>query len=181
MSFSSSEERLTFYVLHAPFDYIGVDFGWVAVEKLVGWIVMGCVLKKAASDGNWKQRKLKRELWNTFVSSIGTASSERASGGDGGGVGAEPKGESGAEGSAYSDAGGVGMNIWMGVASATSIFLMYSFRVQPGFSTVYLSPGRVGTAALRQRAEMMQGNARIPLSFWQAADISRGMTSPTLN
>ncbi|KAK8690798.1 hypothetical protein V6N13_074324 [Hibiscus sabdariffa] len=44
---------------------VGVDFGWVAAEKLAGW-----VWKKATVDGNWKQRKLMRELWNTFVSSI---------------------------------------------------------------------------------------------------------------
>ncbi|KAK8571397.1 hypothetical protein V6N13_103523 [Hibiscus sabdariffa] len=62
----------------------------------------------------------------------------------------------GTSGSAYSDAVGVGIAIWMGVASATSIFLMYSFLVQPDFSDAYLSPGL-------------------------AADISHAMTSPALN
>ncbi|KAK8681042.1 hypothetical protein V6N13_053449 [Hibiscus sabdariffa] len=187
MSFSSSDKRLTFSVLPTPSDCISVDFGWVAAEKLAGCVVVGWVLKKATTDGNWKQRKLIKEFWNTFVSSMncsclasihcswllswrmwnGTASSEWACGADGGGVGTEPKGESGVdyllsgvagvEGSAFSDAGGVGITIWMDVASATSIFYMYSFLVQPDFSMVYLSTGRAGTTALRQREEMMQG------------------------
>ncbi|KAK8589893.1 hypothetical protein V6N12_024283 [Hibiscus sabdariffa] len=75
---------------------------------------------------------------------------------------------------------GVGSAILIGVVSATSIFRMYSFLDQPGFSAVYLSPGRACTAALRQRAVMMQGKARMPLLFWHAAAISWAMTSPTL-
>ncbi|KAK8675373.1 hypothetical protein V6N13_033440 [Hibiscus sabdariffa] len=52
MSFLSSEERLTFSVLLAPSDYIGIDFGWVAAEKLSDCVVVGWVWKKAAADGN---------------------------------------------------------------------------------------------------------------------------------
>ncbi|KAK8694934.1 hypothetical protein V6N13_072477 [Hibiscus sabdariffa] len=35
MSFSLSEERLTFSALLAPSDCIGIDFGWVAAKKLL--------------------------------------------------------------------------------------------------------------------------------------------------
>ncbi|KAK8680558.1 hypothetical protein V6N13_109500 [Hibiscus sabdariffa] len=69
-----------------------------------------------------------------------------------------------------SEAGGVGIAIWMGTTSAISIFRMYSLRVQPALSGVYLSAGWARTAARRQSAEIRYGKARIPLSFWQAAD-----------
>ncbi|KAK9044768.1 hypothetical protein V6N11_058660 [Hibiscus sabdariffa] len=87
----------------------------------------------------------------------------------------------GATGSGCSEAGRVGIAIWMGTTSATSIFRMYSLWVQPAFSVVYLSAGWAETAACRQRAKIRHGRARIPLSFWQAADSSLAITSPTLN
>ncbi|KAK8565001.1 hypothetical protein V6N12_058577 [Hibiscus sabdariffa] len=101
-----------------------------------------------------------------------------SAGGVAAGLGALP---AGATSSCCSEAGRVGIAIWMGTASAISIFRMYSLRVQPALSGVYLSAGWVGTAARRQSAEIRNGKARIPLSFWQAADSSLAMTSPTLN
>ncbi|KAK8655979.1 hypothetical protein V6N13_108541 [Hibiscus sabdariffa] len=62
-------------------------------------------------------------------------------------------------------AGGVGIAVWSGTASVRSILRMYSFHVQPDRSFVYLSVGRLGTAARRQRAEMIHGNTKMPLSF----------------
>ncbi|KAK8530847.1 hypothetical protein V6N12_013347 [Hibiscus sabdariffa] len=62
MSFSSSEEKLTFSVLPAPLDGFGVDFGWVGAEKLAGYVMVGWTVKKAAAFGNWKQRKLMSEV-----------------------------------------------------------------------------------------------------------------------
>ncbi|KAK8694551.1 hypothetical protein V6N13_072099 [Hibiscus sabdariffa] len=44
--------------------------------------------------------------------------------------------------------GGVGIATLMGVASATSIFRMYSFLDQPAFSAMYLSPGWIGSCNL---------------------------------
>ncbi|KAK8696820.1 hypothetical protein V6N13_001945 [Hibiscus sabdariffa] len=52
-------------------------------------------------------------------------------------------------------------------------------RVGCGHS--YLEWNSVRTAAHRQRADMMHGKARIPLSFWQSSDSSLAITSPTLN
>ncbi|KAK8981919.1 hypothetical protein V6N11_072908 [Hibiscus sabdariffa] len=127
---------------------------------------------------------------------MGATSSDWAGGGDGGGVGADPMGEAGvdsllswvagvaagvgtglvawsaggvaagATGSGCSEASGVGIAIWMGTASAISIFRMYSLRVQPALSGVYLSAGWAGTATHRQSAEIRYGKERIPLSFW---------------
>ncbi|KAK8680320.1 hypothetical protein V6N13_109270 [Hibiscus sabdariffa] len=77
-------------------------------------------------------------------------------------------------------ADGVGMATWIGVASVSSIFHMYSFLVQPDRSGVNLSDGRLGTAARRHKAEIMQGKAKMPLSFWQESDNSLAITSPTL-
>ncbi|KAK8613677.1 hypothetical protein V6N13_101434 [Hibiscus sabdariffa] len=99
-----------------------------------------------------------------------------SAGGVAAGLGALP---AGATGSGCSEAGGVGIAIWMGTTSAISIFRMYSLRVQPVLSGVYLSAGWAGTAAHQQSAEIRYGKARIPLSFWQAADSSLVMTSPT--
>ncbi|KAK8667526.1 hypothetical protein V6N13_007675 [Hibiscus sabdariffa] len=178
---------------------------------VVGWAVAGAgcsvggvVEKKAVADGNWKQRKLIRDVRNTFVSSMcwscrtsilyswflswrmwmGAASSDWAGGGDGGGVDTDPMGEggvdcllsrvagvaagvgtllvawsacgvaaglgalpAGATGSGCSEVGRVGIPIWMETTSAISIFRMYSFRVQPDLSGVYLSAAWAGTAA----------------------------------
>ncbi|KAK9034802.1 hypothetical protein V6N11_076859 [Hibiscus sabdariffa] len=105
-------------------------------------------------------------MWN------GTTSSERV----GGGVGAEPKGESGVDCLLFGVAGvvvGVEAVLVTGVACGVATGL--------DFSMVYLFAGQAGTAALRQTVEMMQRKARIPLSFWQAVDSSLAMSSPTLN
>ncbi|KAK8676025.1 hypothetical protein V6N13_034080 [Hibiscus sabdariffa] len=74
-------------------------------------------------------------------------------------VGADGPASSGAAAGEWAGVvGGVGIATLMGVASATSIFRMYSF------SAVYMSPGWVGTVALQQRADMMHGKAKMPLS-----------------
>ncbi|KAK8708533.1 hypothetical protein V6N13_059571 [Hibiscus sabdariffa] len=57
----------------------------------------------------------------------------------------------------------VGMATWIGVASVSSIFRMYSFLVQSDRSAVNLSDGRLGTAPRRHKAEIMQGKAKMPL------------------
>ncbi|KAL4387927.1 hypothetical protein GQ457_09G018130 [Hibiscus cannabinus] len=44
--------------------------GWAAANKLMGGVVVGWAGKKATTSGNWKQRKLISEVWNTFVSSM---------------------------------------------------------------------------------------------------------------
>ncbi|KAK8597329.1 hypothetical protein V6N12_065800 [Hibiscus sabdariffa] len=49
------------------------------------------------------------------------------------------------------------------------------------YDDVEASSSGKGTAAHRQRADMMHGKARIPLSFWQSSDSSLAITSPTLN
>ncbi|KAK8656825.1 hypothetical protein V6N13_098760 [Hibiscus sabdariffa] len=67
------------------------------------------------------------------------------------------------------------------MTSVRSTLRIYSLRVQPVCRSVNLSFGRVGTGVHRQRAEMMHGKARMPLSFWQASDSSLAITSPTLN
>ncbi|KAK9033366.1 hypothetical protein V6N11_018399 [Hibiscus sabdariffa] len=68
-------------------------------------------------------------------------------------------------------AGGVGIAMLSGVASATSIFRMYFALVQPIFLAWYLSPWLVGMAARLQSAEMRQGKAKMPLSFAQEAAV----------
>ncbi|KAK8701751.1 hypothetical protein V6N13_020130 [Hibiscus sabdariffa] len=187
----SSSDRFSCSVFPAPSDGSAGVVGWVVAGAGVGCSVVGGVEKKATADGNWKQRKLIRDVQNTFVSStcwsgrasilcswllswrmwMGAASSNWAGGGDGGGVGADPMGEAGvdcllscvvgvaagvraglvawsaggvaaglgalpagATGSGCSEVGGVGIAIWMGTASAISIFHMYSLRVQPVLS-----------------------------------------------
>ncbi|KAK8666184.1 hypothetical protein V6N13_006336 [Hibiscus sabdariffa] len=76
-------------------------------------------------------------------------------------------------------AGGVGIAMLIGVASATSILRIYTALVQPFFSAWYLSLGLVGTAARLHRAEMRQGKARMPLSLEHAAANSLARISPT--
>ncbi|KAK8647944.1 hypothetical protein V6N13_121668 [Hibiscus sabdariffa] len=151
ISFSSSDERCTSSVLPAFED---------------GWLL------------SWRMCS-------------GAASSDWTGGRGDGVLGAEPNGESGVVcllacvvagvevglgigntcGVASGDGewaglvGGVGSATLMGAAFATSILLMYSFLDQLNFSSVYLSHGLVGTAALRQRADIMQGKPRMPLSF----------------
>ncbi|KAK8680559.1 hypothetical protein V6N13_109501 [Hibiscus sabdariffa] len=85
-----------------------------------------------------------------------------SAGGVAAGLGALP---AGATGSCCSEAGGVDIAIWMGMTSAISIFRMYSLRVQPALSGVYLSAGWARTAARRQSAEIRYGKARIPFSL----------------
>ncbi|KAK9024970.1 hypothetical protein V6N11_064872 [Hibiscus sabdariffa] len=133
MSFSALVEKCISSVLPACADGSAGGMGWVAAERLAG-----CLASIRCSwFHSWR-------IWN------GTASSEWAGGEDGGGDGAassewagggddaEPK-----EASACSEAGEVGMAIWMGTTSGTSIFRIYSFLVQPVFSRVYLSTGCV--------------------------------------
>ncbi|KAK8701987.1 hypothetical protein V6N13_020360 [Hibiscus sabdariffa] len=170
----SSSERLIGYVWPSSTD------GSAADAVAGGGAVVGCVRKKLAACGNWKQRKLMREFWNTFVSSISCScrasilwiwlrSCRMCSGGmstvGAGDGGFAAGGLGGVAGVDAKLAGGVGIAVWSGTASVRSIFRMYSFRVQPVRKTVYLSIGRVETAARRQRAEMMHGNAKMPLSF----------------
>ncbi|KAK9044676.1 hypothetical protein V6N11_058570 [Hibiscus sabdariffa] len=54
--------------------------GLIADAAAGGGAVVGCVGKKLAACGNWKQRKLMREFWNTFVSSINEAVKLQSSG-----------------------------------------------------------------------------------------------------
>ncbi|KAK8515907.1 hypothetical protein V6N12_016213 [Hibiscus sabdariffa] len=85
---------------------------------------------------------------------MGTASSDWAGGGDGGGNGAEPKGEFGVA------------SLLAGPASSWAATIERT-RLVGGVGIVILMGA--GTAALRQRAVMMQAKARIPLSFLQSS------------
>ncbi|KAK8597010.1 hypothetical protein V6N12_065487 [Hibiscus sabdariffa] len=111
----SSSDRCSCSVFPAPSDGSAGVVGWAVAGA--GCSVGGGVEKKAAADGNWKQRKLIRDVQNTFVSSMcwscrasilcswllswrmwmGVASSDWAGGGGGGGVGADPIGEGGVD------------------------------------------------------------------------------------
>ncbi|KAK8500258.1 hypothetical protein V6N12_029975 [Hibiscus sabdariffa] len=116
------------------------------------------------------------EVWLGTRNTCGVAAGvERAA------AGADGPASSGAAAGEWAGlVGGVGIATLMGAASATSIFRMYSFLDQPSFSVVHLLFGWVGTAALLQRADMMHGKVKMPLSLWQAAAISWAMSSPTL-
>ncbi|KAK8976488.1 hypothetical protein V6N11_001631 [Hibiscus sabdariffa] len=120
-----------------------------------------------------------------------------AGGGDGGVLGAEPKGESGVASLLTGMAAGVMVGmvvaVWLdtgttggeaagvGCASAGADGHASSGSATgPCFSVVYLSPGLVGTAALLQSAEIRQGKAKIPLSFLHAAASSWAKILPTL-
>ncbi|KAK8640137.1 hypothetical protein V6N13_007897 [Hibiscus sabdariffa] len=61
----SSLDRLMGFVWPSSADGSAVD-----AAAAGGGAVVGCVGKKLAACGNWKQRKLMREFCNTFVSSI---------------------------------------------------------------------------------------------------------------
>ncbi|KAK8612949.1 hypothetical protein V6N13_104274 [Hibiscus sabdariffa] len=85
----------------------------------------------------------------------------------------------------------VGLDAWcsdvvdlawaLGVVSVALSGPMVVLLIQTYPVYTYLSVGWAGTAAHRQRADVIHGKARMPLSFWKASGNSFAMTSPTLN